>query len=395
MKLSFRWTPRRVLVAVVLLGALLRAWAALLLPTDFDEPIYLQAAYDYAQALKAGNLNGVIDYPENREHPALVKLLYGGVVLALDGYDHWTNALYASRALSAAFGTLGVLLVALAGGPLAGGMLAVHTLAVKYTSQAYLEALPHFASVAAVLALQRSGSPRDRWFWLSALALGLAAAGKLTYLPVLIVLLYLTTWEKNFQWRSMVPYLIAAGALFWLLNPTLWHDPFSRLSDALVFHVRYSQSAPIQQTGYPWYQPLVWVATSAASSWHPEVFFYFGFDGIIFLLALGGLPREWRERRWLVVWMVSGILFLLLWPTKWPQYALVVIPALCLAAAESARQLYTWLSELEAYWEWLPQMLLRPPVYAWVVLGGFVTFITVVYLAGAVQLAAGRVGWSH
>ena len=37
--------------------------------------------------------------------------------------------------------------------PLAGGLLAVHTLFIKYTSQAYLEALPLFAGLAAVLAL--------------------------------------------------------------------------------------------------------------------------------------------------------------------------------------------------------------------------------------------------
>ncbi len=34
--------------------------------------------------------------------------------------------------------------------------MAVHTMAIKYTSQAYLEALPHLASLGAVLALVRS-----------------------------------------------------------------------------------------------------------------------------------------------------------------------------------------------------------------------------------------------
>jgi hypothetical protein len=379
----------------VLLGALLRVWAAVLLPTDFDEPVYVRIAFDHARALRLGDLNGVIDYPENREHPALVKVLYGLVVLALGDAADSTTALYATRTLSVVLGTLAVLLVALAGGPLAGGMLAVHTLAVKYTSQAYLEALPHATSIVAVLAFQRAASARDRWFWLSALALGLTAAGKFTYLPVVVVIVYLATWEKNIQWRPMLAYFAAAAAVFWSFNPTLWRDPLPRLADALFFHARYAQSLPVQQSGYPWYQPVLWVSTSAASGWHPEVFFYFGFDGIIFLLAVAGLPREWRERRWLVVWMAACLLFLLLWPTKWPQYALVVVPALCLAAAPTAVRVYRRLRELEEYWQWLPQMLPRPPLLAWIALGAFVVFISAVYFTSAAQYVVGRIGWSR
>src|SRR5258706_3310754 len=149
-------TRRRRMAAVVLLAAALRIWAALLLPVDFDEPVYLQAGYDYARLLRAGDLNGVIDYPLNREHPALVKLLYAGVVLALGPPASPPNVQLVSRLLSATFGMLTVAAVALAGGPLAGGLLAIHTLAVKYTSQVYLEARTRFTSTIAVLAFMRA-----------------------------------------------------------------------------------------------------------------------------------------------------------------------------------------------------------------------------------------------
>ncbi|MBL7183688.1 MAG: transcriptional regulator [Anaerolineae bacterium] len=384
----------RILIAIVLVGALLRGWAAWRLPLDYDEPVYLQAGFDYAEALRAGDWNDVIDYAESREHPPLVKLLYGLGVLTLGEGASWSGALYACRVISAVFGTLAVLLLALVD-PLAGGLLAVHTLVVKYTSQAYLEALPHFASLAAVLAFHRSTSSRDRWFWLSALALGLTAAGKYSYFPILFVILYLARWEKDVHWRDMLLYLIVAATTFWLLDPTLWHDPLSRLADSLFFHARYSQSAHVQASGYPWYQPLFWISRSMPSVWHPEVIFYFGFDEIIFLLALIGLYWEWRERRWVVVWVATNLIFLLIWPTKWPQYTLVLVPALCLAAASPVERFYRWFREQETYWDWVRGMLPRPPLSFWVVSAGLILLLVVGYVAHTLQLTLGRLGWSH
>ena len=70
-------SKRRWIVAgVFTLALLLRLWTAWHLPEDYDEPVYLRAAFDYAQLLHTGDLQGVIDYSENVEHPPLVKLLY-------------------------------------------------------------------------------------------------------------------------------------------------------------------------------------------------------------------------------------------------------------------------------------------------------------------------------
>ncbi len=271
------------LIGVVLVAALLRGWAVLRLPLDYDEPVYLRAGFEYARALRAGDWNGVIDYAANREHPALVKLLYGLVVLVSGQDVTWAVGLYAARALSAVLGTLAVLVLALFN-PLAGGMLAVHTLAIKYTGQAYLEALPHLASLGSVLAFVRSrpaGSEQSRrlpdaWFWLSALALGVTAAGKFTYLPVVLVILYLALFEKRTRWYHLLLYLAVSVATFWLLNPTLWHEPVTRLYNSLFFHVGYSQGANVEQAGLPWYQPLYWISRSSPSAWHPDLFFYPG-----------------------------------------------------------------------------------------------------------------------
>jgi sugar lactone lactonase YvrE len=396
---------------VVGLALFLRLWSALQLPVDFDEPVYLEAAYDYAAALRAGDFNAIIDYPENREHPPLVKLVYGLTLAALGEDPSFTDALFASRIVSAVFGTLAVLLVALVS-PLAGGMLAVHTLAVKYTSQAYLEALPHFTSVAAILAFWRFSRPAgdkpppagqvfslpsSPWFWLSALALGLTLAGKYAYFPVVAVIVFLALRSKrsDFSLWALLPYFAAAVLVFWAFNPTLWREPVGRFLESLTFHSQFAQSAHVQASGYGWYQPILWIAHSAAFQWHPDIIFYMGFDGLIFWLAVGGLRREWSTRPWLLVWLGFSLLVLLAWPTKWPQYTLVLVPALCLVAAATLKRLYNWAAEYESYYGTLSEMVPRPPLSVWVMVIGIGTFLFVGYIAHNVSLARSRVGWSQ
>ncbi|MGD9316542.1 MAG: two-component regulator propeller domain-containing protein [Anaerolineae bacterium] len=381
-----------ILAGIVLLGVILRAWAALRLPLDYDEPVYLQAGFDYARALGRSDIGGVIDYAENREHPALGKLLYALVVVVVGQDAGWQLTLYAGRILSALMGTLAVLLLALLD-PLAGGLLAAHTMVVKYTSQVYLEALPHLASLASVLALNRSSKRRDRWFWLSALALGVTAAGKFTYVPIVVVILYLAIWEKRTRWTDLALYFAVTVAAFWLLNPTLWRDPLTRLADNLFFHLRYSQGPRVQLVGHPWYQPLHWISRSPPSIWHPDAFFYFALDGVIFLLALPGLFWEWKERRWVVVWLAAGLLFLLAWPTKWPQYTLILTPALCLAASSAAKHIYHLLRQQEIYWDWIRNLIPIPPLSFWIIAGALLVILVVGYTAATVQLTMGRLGW--
>jgi len=383
-------------ILVISIAIFLRAWAVFMLPQDYDEPIYLQVAFDYATDIRHGNFNAVIDNVEVREHPALVKLVYSSVILALGKAASYANAFYVSRAVSAIFGVIAVIFLTILD-PLAGGALAVHTLAVKYTSQVYLEAIPQALTIAAVLAfLQTSKEEPDKWFWLSALALGAATAGKFTYIPVIaIVIAYLAFFEKKMPVHWMVLYGLLAGMTFYALDVTLWHDPFNRLFESLTYHLNYSRGAHVAEVGYPWYQPMTWVFTSSAAQWHPNVFFYFGFDGLISIFAVSGLKREWMERRWLVIWLVFGVLFLLVWPTKWPQYALIITPALCIMAAESMRRFYSWLVEQENYWQYLREMFPQPGKGFWLSIAGFVLFMGVIYLSAAIKYTVGRVGWSH
>ena len=67
--------------------------------------------------------------------------------------------------------------------------------------------------------------------------------------------------------------------------------------------------------------------------WHPGVFVV-ALDTFIAVLAALGLGRLWRRYRVFALWLAIGFGFLLIWPTKWPQYILTITVPVCLAAAE-------------------------------------------------------------
>jgi sugar lactone lactonase YvrE len=397
---SFFRSRRGKIFIVVFLALVLRLWAAFQLPLDYDEPVYLQNAFDYSNAIRAGNLNAVIDYTGTPEHPPLTRLLYSLTMLPMGTRFGWSDALVFGRLVSVFFGTLAVWVLALVD-PLAGGLFAIQTYAIKYTSQAYLEALPLFASLAALFALRASKTRRDRWFWLSGVALGLTAAGKYSYVPIFFVILYVYFVDKKYSWKDLLLYLGTAALTFFILDPALWHDPFQRLYHSIFFHAQYAQGEHVQEVGYPWYQPFIWLSRSMPFEWHPGVFFFnpaegpFSIDGLIFILALFGLVDQWRQRRYVVVWIGVSVLALLLWPTKWPQYILVVIPAFCLAATATFRKILGYFRHLEDYYGWVTTMIPLPSTAFWVVLILFVGFFGIFTAVNGVNMVQARQGWSQ
>ena len=337
------------IVIVLVITVTTHALAVANLPQDFDEPIYTEVGMDYARALERGDFNAIIDYAKVREHPALVKLVYGISIYANGSSHNYTGALRTGRVVSSIFGVIGTIVLALID-PFAGGLMAIHALVVKYTSQAYLEAIPLAFMVLSIFAfLKTDRKKRDIWFWLSAFALGAVTAGKFTYTPVLVVVLaYLAFIEKKIPLWRMTMYGVVAIASFFILNVTLWHDPFTRIMETMKYHSNYQRSDYVTEAGYPWYQPFIWLFSNTPGDWHGGIFLY-DIDPFIAAFAFAGILHEWKERRWLVLWLVSGVTFLLLWGTKWPQYVLTIIPPICLMASESARRFSKWVSRLSYY----------------------------------------------
>ncbi|MBN1177792.1 MAG: hypothetical protein JXD18_01160 [Anaerolineae bacterium] len=349
-------TPRKIrliIVAVIVLAALgQRANAALSLPVDADEPVYARSAALYAGLMARGDWAQIPQVTLTAEHPVFVRLLYAlalraagyaapadmpAVPAQTDLFWEWGDppevlgVFVVDRAVSVLFGTLQVALLALVN-PLAGAALALHTMTAKYTAQIYLEAIPACAITASFLAYDRARRKGDGatgpWFWLSAAMLGVTAASKYTYAAVGLAMVPFIVWQQRRKLWNVALYGLLAVAVFFALNPILWPAPVERLLYSLRFHQSYTQSAEVVSYSHPWWQPVAWMG--GVGSWHPGVF-WFPFDAFTFLASLVGLPFLYRQNKLAFAWYVTGWAILFLWPTKWPQYTLIVTPAICLS----------------------------------------------------------------
>ncbi|MAT43148.1 MAG: hypothetical protein CL609_12465 [Anaerolineaceae bacterium] len=386
------WNKNTSILLIVLISVLLHAWSVWQLPLDFDEPVYLSAASDYADFLRKGDLKSVITYSENREHPALTKLLYAIPYLLFPDLQNPNIYLFLSRSISAIFGVLSVWLLAEMN-VWSGLLFAFHSMTLKYTSQAYLEALPMFFMILAVYFLvQNTEKPKYSIF--SAFFLGLTGAGKYPYLIIVPVLFYLLYFQHKKTIKSIFYYFLTALIIAFLFNPTLWLNPIAGILQTSQFHAAYSQSVHDQNSGYVWYQPVITLATSVI--WHPQVFFFFTSDEFMFYIAIIGLYFSWKDKkqRWSVLWFFIGLITLLIWPTKWPQYTLIITPVIALLAGNTIHRGIEWIRPRNDYWNYLEEMLPQPPRITWYLLGIFISVLTIGKVTYEYQLALGRQGWS-
>ena len=177
--------------------------------------------------------------------------------------------------------------------------------------------------------------------------LGLTTASKYPYTMVGVAVLIHWLWDSwpgrsdedtrsIWQWlRPILAWGSIAAIVFFLADPYLWPDPINRLRDSLGYHGRYATTAAeVQEANFPIWQPLVWLAQSVP--WHPGVF-AISLDAIILLFALVGLKRLWQKYRVFALWLIIMLVFLLFWPTKWPQYILMLTAPLALSAVEGFR----------------------------------------------------------
>ncbi len=346
---------RTALILSIVAVALVARWrAAVLLPIDYDEDDYLRAAQLYAAAIQHGDWRALSEVTWNYEHPPLAKIAFGVAIAALPPAPEIPPQgplapaatslpelhLARARGLSVIFGTLTVWLLALLN-PLAGLFLALHTSTIKFTSLVMLEALPALTSAVAVLAYERSqiyiGRRVDGWLALSAVALGLTVASKYVYgiagIAILLHWLYASRMGARPSSRPMAIWLLLAAAAFSLANPYLWPDPLARLAGSVRYHVGFSRSFLVEVMNLPFFQPLLWLFMWVP--WQPMVF-PVGLDPLIALCAVLGLRVLWQTRPLYVFWLAAALLFLSIWPTKWPQYIMTLTFPWALAAAKGA-----------------------------------------------------------
>ncbi len=348
------YTISVLLVVAIAFG--LRARAASMLPIDFDEDDYLRAGQEYAHLIRTSNWSGFLETNYRPEHPPLAKIMIGLIILsapeealipdastsALPNKNLPTDLVKPARTLNAIFGTMTVAIVALIN-PLAGLFLASHILTIRYVSQIMLEAIPFLISLLAAIsylkAKQSKRSGLNRWLILSAIFLGLTAASKYLYCVIGIAILvdwYLDAKEKDsvkISLRTVALWGVLAIVVFFLFDPYLWPNPIGRLSESIFYHAGYSSSATeVQNAGFPVWQPFFWLFFFP--TWFNKSLFPFPSDPFIMILALFGLSRLWNKERLYVLWLGIAMAFLLVWPTKWPQYIMILTVPLSFAAAE-------------------------------------------------------------
>ena len=352
-------------VGILALG--LRLLAVNVLPIDYDEDDYLRAGQVYATGLQAGDPGVLLRESYRSEHPQLSTIVTGLALWPLPAAeeipDRPTTAppasdlpephLTVARTVQAVVGAATAIALGLLS-PVGGLWLAVHTWSIKYTSQVMLESVPALFALVAVLAWVAAtrvpaGSRRRRaWITAAAVAFGLACAGKYLYgvagLAIMADWLWRTRPEPGQQRRpvAIVRWLAPVGAwallgagVFLAANPYLWPDPIGRLGASLTYHGGYATSEAVQDTGWPAWQPLVWLMGSVP--FHERGTFLVALDLPIAILAAVGLRTMWRRHRVFGLWLVIAFAFLIAWPTKWPQYVLVLSAPLSLSAGYGTR----------------------------------------------------------
>lgn len=363
------------IILVVGIAINLRHRAVQMLRPDFDEPVYMVVAENYANAIREGDFQYIIEDRTNLEHPQFYKLLYAALLSRFDPvfnierrlspqteHPHILSDLdmqhfLTARYTSAVFGVLNVLLVSIVN-PIAGFSLAIHTYTIKYTSQVYLEALPMFTLTIVVLAYIQSKRQWNKWLVISAVSLGITAASKYMYAVIGFAVVMDWVWtvmgdakntkgtkgwkEQLRQFKPLLAWGLLAILVFYMANPTLWTHPMGNLAESLFFHSRYAQSEHVVSSGLPWYQPFIWLFNSA--EWHP-IAIYTWADDITASLAVLGIWRMWKKHRVVVLWWALGMLFLLFWGTKWPQYILILVVPVTLCVPEGLRQIWAWLPD--------------------------------------------------
>ena len=368
--MKFKTTLRILSILIVLAIAWgLRARAVAMLSIDFDEDDYLRAGQEYAHLIRTSNWSGFLEANYRPEHPPLAKIVIGVSLLSAPEKqltpDRPTTAepnqylprdlVRPARTTNAALGWLTVALLALIN-PLAGLALATHAMTIKYVSQIMLESLPALTSFLMVLTyLQFKKNRKTGWLVASAIFLGLTAASK--YLYCIIGIAILVDWflaareDEKIQpfFKQAIFWGILGIVIFFAANPYLWPDPLTRLQESVFYHAGYSTSAEeVQRSNFPFWQQFNWLVFSV-SFWSPDVF-PFTVDFLIVLFAVFGVSNLWKKERLYVLWLGLALLFLMFWPTKWPQYLMILMVPLALSSAEGMTR--AWQGITSAFTNW-------------------------------------------
>lgn len=338
---------------IAALSLLLHAQAARL-PVDFDEDDYMRGGQILADGIRTGNPAILLQQNYRIEHPQFVKILVAAVMLGREPIQRIPElpvtanpyellhrpTLAAVRRMESAFGIVAAVALATVS-PVAALLLTTSTWVIKYTSQVMLESVPLLFSLIGVALYEFArglASARRRRLanLLSAVAIGLAVGAKYPYaiagLAIVVDRLRRAPHGERLRIGDALGWSAVAALAFFAVNPYLWSDPIGRLAASAAYHPAYASSEQVQSTGFPMWQQLIWLMQSVP--WHDgQGVFLVKLDAAMLPLALIGVVPLARRRPVYAIWLGLGAAALLLWPTKWPQYLLIIAVPYALSGA--------------------------------------------------------------
>ena len=342
-----QWRLWVIPASVMFIAFILRLHAIPLFFVEGDDGLYMQVAAGYYHAVRSADWDTVFAYDNTIEHPYFFVILFALGILVRDFLAIPIDNIVTMRLVAAFFGTLQAGMLAILN-PLAGWFLAIQTTEIKFTSMAYLEALPAFAAAAAVISYEKfRRTSNQTWLWLSALALGTAGASKFIYAVAGFAIAPFLLWEQRRQLKNIFLYGLITALAFFVFDPYLWPDPLGRLQGMFSFHASFSTREYVKELNRPWWYNWVILAEPARIYRQPFEYqppFVIVWDKIIYILGILGLPSLFRQSRLYIVWLIAGLIFIALWEAKWEQYALLIATPLCLAAGYLISDCIAWLT---------------------------------------------------
>lgn len=304
--------------------------------------MYVPIAKKYADYLKTGDFYKIITFKGNIEHPILIKLIYGiGIYIAnLFGMDVTTfiTQINISRLISVLFSVAHIALIYLIN-PIAGIFMAVSSWQIKYSAEAMLDSGATFFATVAILALiKMNGKKIEKYFMISAIAIGMAFASKyITATTAITILPFLFIKTKKNR-KLFFIYGIIAFTTFFIFDPILWTDTFHRLKESILFHKNYINGSDVKKADFPFYMQMIWLLQSVP--WKPLNAFFIRIDPLIFIGAVLGAKALYKKSKIFGTWFFVNAIFLIIYPTKWAQYTLIFIPIMSIAAADFYSKFY-------------------------------------------------------
>lgn len=323
-----------VILAIAVLALLLRLHAAERLGIDKDENLYMSIGEVYKDNFSNLKINEIINTTENIEHPQLAKMLFGTSMLIAEKIGIPTTTtkdkLRVMRIVSVLFAVINVIVISILN-PLAGLLMAVTSWHIKYSSEVYLDSVATgFASLAILFYIVSRGKI-GKYFVLSAAFIGMGIASKYITITTAITIFIFIIMDSEKKMKKIAIFTGIAIAAFLLFDPILWYDTVYRIKTSVFFHADFTQSAIVKSADFPFYQQLVWFIKGASSARNA---FFIKPDLFLLITGLAGIPFLLKKNRLLGVWLLVNLIFLLIYPTKWPQYTMILIPPLALASGE-------------------------------------------------------------